>query len=56
MSQQQSLPPMQQNPEQRLIEIQAQYEVDPETAMGIMAAEDHGIAPEQYLQFMGVKQ
>lgn len=45
-------PPMHPNPKQRLMEIQAQYEVDPDTAMGILAAEDHGVSPEQYLSYV----
>ncbi len=45
-------PPMHPNPEQRLQEIQSKYEVDPDTAMGVLAAEDHGVPPEQYLQFL----
>lgn len=46
-------PPMNQDPQARLMEIQEEYRVDPETAMGIMAAEDHGIDPLQYLRFLG---
>jgi hypothetical protein len=43
------------DPQQRLMEIQQQYECDPQTAMTIMAAQDHGVTDEQLpavLKFM----
>lgn len=49
-------PPMHQNPQQRLMEIESQYDVDPETAAGILAAEDHGVSPEEYLSMIAEHQ
>jgi hypothetical protein len=48
-----SQPPMHPNPEQRILEIKEEYRVDEKTALGIMAAEDHGVDPMQYLEFIG---
>lgn len=41
------------SPQERMLQIQSQYQVDPETAMGVMAAEDHGVDAQQYLDYVG---
>ena len=51
-SQQPAAPQPSTNPLQRMMQIQQQYECDSETAAGIMAAQDHGINPQQYLDFV----
>ena len=52
----QGQPAMHPNPTQRIMEIKNEYRVDEKTAIGIMSAEDHGVDPMQYLEYIGQTQ